>query len=432
MLKLINEFIYKNALFFIILSLGIFLRILWIINVPTMPVSDFNLYYQAAESIANGTGFRVYGYLSAYEPIGYPAFLALVFKIFGSNILTGKIANIFLAAISLIFTYLITKTALGKKNIALWAMFLLAVLPLHILYTSTLCTEIIFTAVFMAVTFLITLQNKNRPIYILLGILLGILSLIKPYMMVYQFAFFTLELIEIKNIKKCIKNLLVISIFMALIICPWAIRNYTVFNKIIPVSTNGGYNLYVNNNPAANGSWQDPFKIPSSPLLVYKHSEDKFWDEVKVDEIGKKYAYNWIIHNPLNFCKIGFMKLSNVFIKYDNGYWSVNKLENNKTFKYTAILSNINKNIHKFTFFILCMFLITSFYDLIVKKYIEHLPLIIIMNLSFYILITFVFEGQPRYLFPLWPLFIISFCYLLLRLLNIIKHSKKNQLKIFH
>lgn len=428
MLNSINKFIYKNIIFFAILILGISLRILWIINVPTIPVSDFNLFYKAAQSIASGNGFRVSGYLTAYEPIGYPAFLALIFKFWGSNILIAKIANVFLAIISLSFTYLITKISLGKKSLALLAMFLLSVLPLHIIYTSVLGTEIIFTTIFLIATFLITLQNKNRLIYILLGILLGILSLIKPYMMVYQFAFFTLELIEIKSFKKCIVNLFIVSICMLITICPWTIRNYTVFHKIIPISTNGGYNLYVNNNPEATGSWQNPFEIPNSPVLIYKHSQDNFWDEVMVDEVGKKSAYNWIIHNPYSFCKIGLQKLTNVFIKYDDGYWAASKLKNNMRFKYEALLGNINKNIHYTTLFVLGIFFLILLFDIIKRKSVEHLPLIVVMNISFYILITFVFEGQPRYLFPLWPLFIIAFCYLLNRLVVFSKYN----LKILH
>lgn len=411
MFNKLYKLVSNNLPFIVILSLGIILRILWILFVPTIPVSDFKLFFKGAESIANGSGFLIYGYHSAYEPIGYPIFLAILFKIFGINILVGKIANIFLASISLIFIYLIAKISFKKELPALISMFLLAVLPLHIMYTSVLSTEILFTTLLLAVTYLIMLSNKKINKYILLGILLGLSSLIKPYMMVFQFAILTLELIEKTNMRRCLINFLVITVFIVITISPWTFRNYTVFHKVIPISTNGGYNLYVNNNPFANGSWQDPFKIPNSPLLVYKHSSDDFWDEVKVDEVGKKYALNWIVHNPINFVKIGLNKLNNVFIKYDDGYWSTMKLENNEELSCAPILSQINKIIHLVTLLFIIIFAFILIIKIIAYKSLDHMSLVLLMNIAFYILITFVFEGQPRYLFPLWPLFIICICY---------------------
>lgn len=409
-IKLLN-FLINNVAFTIILSLGILLRILWIINVPTIPVSDFKLYYEGAASIVNGTGYLIYGYPSAYEPIGYPMFLAMLFKIFGVNVLIGKIANLFLASISLMLMYLIAKISFKKDLPALISMLLLAILPLHIMYTSVLSTEIIFTAFLLAIAYLIMLSKNKMWKYIVLGILLGLSSLIKPYMMVFQFAIFTLELIEIKDVKRCLTHFLLITVFMVITISPWTIRNYVVFHKLIPISTNGGYNLYVNNNPYANGSWQDPFKIPDSPLLSYKHTSDDFWDEVKVDEAGKKYAFNWIVHNPVSFAKVGLEKLNNVFIKYDDGYWSTMKLESNKVLSSAAMLSQINKVIHLVTMLFVFTFIILLIFNLIVHKTLDHLTLVLLMNLSFYILITFLFEGQPRYLFPLWPLFILCICH---------------------
>ena len=408
--KLLN-FLINNLAFIIILSLGILLRILWIINIPTIPVSDFKLYYEGAASIAKGSGYLIYGYPSAYEPIGYSMFLALLFKIFGTNILIGKVANLFLASISLIFIYLIAKISFKKELFALISMLLLAVLPLHIMYTSVLSTEIIFTTFLLAVTYLIMLPKSKMWKYIVLGVLLGLSSLIKPYMMVFQFAIFTLELIEIKNVKRCLAHFLLITVFMVITISPWTIRNYSLFHKLIPISTNGGYNLYVNNNPYANGSWQDPFKIPESPLLSYKHISDDFWDEVKVDEAGKKYAFKWIVHNPADFAKVGFKKLDNVFIKYDDGYWSTMKLENNKILSSAAVFSSINKIIHLITMLFVFAFIFLLILRLIVKRTLDHLSLVLLMNITFYILITFVFEGQPRYLFPLWPLFILCICH---------------------
>jgi len=411
MLKKAFKMASDNKWFLLIILIGICLRGLWIKCVPTLPVSDFLLYHKGAISMLQGSGFRIYGYLSAYEPIGYPALLALIYKIFGVNILIAKLANLVLSTGSMILVYFIVKKSLKSNTIALCAMVLIAILPLNIVYTSVLSTEITFTAFYLVVIYMMLLRNKKISGYILLGIILGILSLIKPYMMVFQFVVFMLEVVDTRKLKKPFVNLIIITVFMGITIVPWTIRNYRVFNKVIPISTNGGYNLYVNNNPFATGAWQNPFKIPQSPLAKYKHSEDSFWDEVKVDEEGKKLAYNWIINNPSKFISLGFIKLKNTFITPDGGEWATLNQADNKSFKYVDLVRSVNSKIHSGTIWFVIIYFAILLIKLIRTRTIEILHIIIILNLAFYFAITFVFEGQPRYLFPLWPVFIIIICY---------------------
>ena len=409
-----HEVISENKLFFMTILIGLCVRALWIIAVPTVPISDFLLYHEGAISIVQGNGFRIYGeYLTAYEPIGYPALLALLYKIFGVNIIVGKIANILIATGSLALVYLIVDKGLKNKKAAIFAMFLVAVLPLNVSYTSVLSTEITFTVFFLLVIYIMLLPNKKISTYVYLGIILGILSLVKPYMMVFQFVILAIEVFDTRKLKKPLVNLLIITAFMILTIAPWTIRNYFVFNKVIPISTNGGYNLYLNNNDYATGGWQDPFLIPNTPLLKYKHVNDDFWDEVKVDEEGKKLAYNWIKNNPDKFVNVGFKKLNRMFVIPDNGHWATNNLPNHKPFRYRDLLEEINKKIHYVTAFFVLIYFVILIRKLIKRQKIETLHIIIIMNFAFYFAITFVFEGQFRYLFPLWPVFMIVITYVL-------------------
>ena len=408
------EVINENKLFFLTILIGICIRALWIMVVPTVPISDFLLYQEGAISMVLGKGFRIYGgYLTAYEPIGYPAFIALLYKIFGINIMVAKLANLFMATASLILVYFITKKAFDNKKTAIFAMLLVAILPLNISYTSVLSTEIIFTVFFLFVFYMMLLPDKKIMTYVFLGIILGILSLIKPYMMVFQLVILAIEVLDTRKLKKPLVNLLIITTFMVLTIAPWTIRNYLVFNKVIPISTNGGYNLYVNNNDYATGGWQDPFKIYNSPLAKYKHSNDDFWDEVKVDEEGKKLAFAWIKSNPSKFVKVGFKKLNRMFVLSDKGFWATNHLPNLKPFKYRDLLESVNRIIHYVTAFFILLYFAILLTKLIKRRPIRTIHIIIILNFAFYFAITFVFEGQSRYLFPLWPVFMIIIIYVL-------------------
>ncbi len=395
----------------IITLLALILRLFWISNVPTVPISDFLQYNKGAISLINGMGYRIYGHISAYEPVGYSLFLALIYSIFGSIFLVAKIANVILSCTCLIFIYLIAKKSFNIKTAYVCAL-IYGILPLEIIYTSVISTEIIFTTLYVMLLYLILKRDSIKYNNIILGILLGILTLIKPYMMIFQSVIFLFDVISLRSFKKPAVNFIIITGILFITISPWTIRNYIVFHKFIPVSTNGGYNLYVNNNPDAIGSWRNPLKIHGSIVLKYKNKNDNFWDEVKVDDEGKKAALNWIKNNPYDFITLGFKKIKNTFLTSDSGFWSTDYLSSGGKSKYKNALQLINKRLHFFT--LITMF--AYFTLVLVKSFCKKIEnsaihIIIILNVLFFLTITFVFEGQPRYLFPLWPIFIFAVVY---------------------
>ena len=412
-----------NKSFCIIASItliALVLRLVWILRVPTVPVSDFLQYHKGALSIINGTGYRIYGHISAYEPVGYSLFLAFIYSIFGSSFWVAKIANVILSCVGLIFIYHITKKCFTKRYAYICAL-IYGILPLNIVYTSIISTEIIFTTLYLILFFLILKKRSIKYSNIILGILLGILTLIKPYMMIYQFTIFFLDVISLHSLKKSAQNFIIITAALLVTISPWTIRNYIVFHKIIPVSTNGGYNLYINNNPDAIGSWRSPLKIHGSIILKYKNKNDNFWNEVKVDEEGKIAAYNWIKKNPTKFITLGFKKVQNTFLTSDSGFWSTDYLSTPGSSPYKKPLALVNKKLHFFTLIMMFLYFIIIIANTLYKRINDcTIHIMIIINILFFLAITFVFEGQPRYLFPLWPIFIIATVYTLENLMSLI------------
>lgn len=401
--------------------IALFLRLLWISKVPTVPVSDFLQYHKAALSLMNGMGYRIYGHISAYEPVGYPLFLTFIYSIFGASFWVAKIANVILSCIGLILIYLIAKKCFHKKYAYICAL-IYGLLPLNIIYTSVISTEIIFTTLYLLLLFLILKRENIKYNNIIIGILLGILTLIKPYMMIYQCVIFFIDVVSLHSFKKSIKNFIIISSVLLVTISPWTIRNYIVFHKLIPVSTNGGYNLYINNNPDAIGSWRSPLKIQGSIILKYKNKNDNFWDEVKVDEEGKKAAYDWIKNNPYKFITLGVKKVGNTFLTSDSGFWATDYLSTPGKSKYKAPLQFINKKLHFFTIIAMFLYFAIVLVKTLCKKIKNYfIHIMIIINILFFLAITFVFEGQPRYLFPLWPIFIIAVVYALKNLISLLK-----------
>ena len=79
-----------------IILIGLILRILWIVNVNTLPYSDFETLYNGAIGLINNdnTLFTGVNYIARFSHLSYMiVYMALIMKIFGEAVLTIKIGN---------------------------------------------------------------------------------------------------------------------------------------------------------------------------------------------------------------------------------------------------------------------------------------------------------------------------------------------------
>ncbi|MFZ5987175.1 MAG: glycosyltransferase family 39 protein, partial [Bacillota bacterium] len=186
------DFVKKNSYILLIL-LGVILRLIWIYVMPTYPETDFMWYHVKGTEIAQGKGFLngIYpyytgrpGFPTAFRPIGYPGTLAVLYYIFGSGFMVGKLFNVVLSALIMFLTYKLANKFFGSK-IALLTLLIFALSPLAITYNSILCSEILFSALLMLSIYLFF--YKNNPF--LIGLLIGYLTLVRPIGMFFPIIF---------------------------------------------------------------------------------------------------------------------------------------------------------------------------------------------------------------------------------------------------
>lgn len=386
----------------LVLPVALALRLLWVYQVDTAPVYDFLKYHEGALSIAQGKGYQLYGKPTAFEPIGYPGFLALLYILFEPRIMVPKLANVALSMGIIILSYLLGQKWF-HKGVGVLAAALVAFSPRNIVYTSVLANEIFFTFFLLLVLVLITYQGQKAWSGPVVGVFCGILALTKPFMLVFPGVLFFILWLWQGGFTASLKKAALITLFMVLTICPWTIRNYLVFGEFIPISTNGGITLYLNNNPYANGHWQDPFQFPNSPLAPYKDEETGFWDELAVDKLGKKLAVQWILENPADFIALGFKKLYYIYNDAWDVYYAVEFTTDGRPLPHRGWVYKTARYAYWGLLASLGLYLL-----MLVKaaRRRESLRghLLVFLNLLFFSGIYFCFEGQPRYLFPLLPL----------------------------
>jgi 4-amino-4-deoxy-L-arabinose transferase-like glycosyltransferase len=188
----------------------------------------------------------------------YPAFIAGVYAVFGIKPYLVLFFQILLSTFTAYFFYKIV-ALLSNQKIAYFALFIFAIEPTLILYTSFLYSEILFMFFTMMSLWLliIGLKTKSMLHFILSSIALGLATLTRP---AGQFLILVHILLILFYNKKCIKSIkyaIVILIVYLLSISPWALRNYKYYDRLKLSST-------MEHNALILSSFYTAFK--SSPL----------------------------------------------------------------------------------------------------------------------------------------------------------------------
>ena len=207
LLKLLRSILHRaessTGFIPICLILAVILRVGWIITMDVQPVSDFRWYYERGLDFATGQGYSIapsdfwpenvpsatlppigeqsdgYQY-TAYWPVGYPAFLGLLFTIFGSSLWVAKIANIVLYLGILIFSYYLAKRLFLSELTGRVTLLILTFYPDHIAYTSLLATEILFLFLFLLACTLLIIPKYQMRLAVISGVVFGGACLVKP------------------------------------------------------------------------------------------------------------------------------------------------------------------------------------------------------------------------------------------------------------
>ncbi|MCX6142014.1 MAG: hypothetical protein NTZ35_02220 [Ignavibacteriales bacterium] len=274
---------YPRALL-VVLVVGLLLRVLFI-SVHERPLySDEKEYDQLAHNLATKTSYTYDTSPTAYRPIGYPAFLGFIYYFFGHHLIFVKLLQ---ALADIMISFLIYLLLAGHPErtrvlgAALWAFFAPAVF-----YSNLLLSETVFTFLFVLITWILSRKYVGSTSQaVVLGALLGILTLIKPTSVVFVLV---LPLL-MRQFEIPLRKLYPMAIAFMLVLAPWLVRNYLVFGEFA-LSSNGGINLMIGNNASATGA--------------YKYPADQSYSsgskgEFDVDRKALRAAAGYIVSNPV-------------------------------------------------------------------------------------------------------------------------------------
>jgi hypothetical protein len=332
-----------------------------------------------------------------------------LFKIFGASLLTVKIFNIVLIVLNnILFIEILDRVNL--KDLDVKIIFTLFVLfPNNILYAGLVANELIFTTILLICTIVYFSNFKYK--YVVLGILTGINTIIKPFFIVFFFAVFIVDLLKERKPLAAIRDSMIVLLLCCITISPWVYRNTKLVGEFTYVSNNSGIVLYINNN-SQNGTerWMAAADVENS---VVNTEEYKNANMTQRNKMLSSAAKEWIVSHPKEFIDLGMKRLSNTFLYGDDVYYASNgssltEDQKDKLYIYT-------NNYRKFIFepAILCLLI----YSIIVLKCIFQKKTHMLNKFNLYSAVLFYMftaiyfatEGQGRYAFPMIFIFIYYF-----------------------
>ena len=271
-------------------------RLAWAMAYPTHPFADSEWYYRTAAQLRDGAGF-VYDLKTRRPlvawPVGYPLFLATIFRVTGPSVWVAKVANIVLAVACVALTYDLARR-LFNVYVAALAALLLALLPGFVVYVSLVSTDLLFMTLFTG-AYVASLRSAESPrparTAVAVGIVNGALALVRGpgLFMAPVWAWLQWQTARPRLSLRRAVLLTVAGTFIVL--APWMVRNYLLFDRLIFVSANTGVNLWIGNNPNADGAYAFPRDM-SNPLFIY------FSDALATEDHAYRLAFEFMRTRP--------------------------------------------------------------------------------------------------------------------------------------
>ncbi|MEZ5322733.1 MAG: hypothetical protein R2698_11805 [Microthrixaceae bacterium] len=313
----------------------------WLTRAPSS-VHDPLLYQRFAQGIAKGQGYLAFhGTPTSYYPPGYPFFLGAIQWVLdrvdqGARLpMAAAMVQAGLGGTTVWWLFR-AGSRLGGRRVGLVAGAIVACWPNLILQSTVLLSEPLFLAVFAGLlragvraldrlrdgstvavqrhrdvvaprqrdpvgavaAFWGSDRGRRLAAFAVAGAWLGICALVRSQVLV-MFAAFAAALwsgtrrrVRAWSTRDAIAALVLVTVTAALVITPWTIRNAVVLGGFVPVSTNGGDNLCVGFNPAANGAFAVPKVCQTGDFYL-----DGPAAELRRNRDTARIARRWALHH---------------------------------------------------------------------------------------------------------------------------------------
>lgn len=283
---------------------------------PAPVLSDASDYQQLAQNLLSQHRFGIGSQPYSYRTPFYPLFLALVSALFGNGLFPVFVVQAVLGAGTALLAFKLGQL-LSISRVGLIAGALVAIEPQLVIFSGVLLTETLFTFLLVAALFT-TLWGLNSPKplrFVSAGILWGLSALTRPVGLAYLVVVLAVRLIaQPRERGRFLARYALILSLSLITLAPWAIRNTLVQKQFVPLTTMGGVNFWIGDNPQSKGTYD--FPKSDNPLI------DPSLSEVARDRLGYQEGLKFIFSSPLSFLRNAGLKSALMINPLPDPYWA--------------------------------------------------------------------------------------------------------------
>ena len=360
------------------------------------PVEDSADYLELLRNLSNNGSFYIYNDLlgsnlfTARDP-GLVFFLYIFSLGNASQAFSILLLNL-ISSLTVLLTGLTVSKITGNNLLGFLSAIFLCVYPPSIFFASRILTETL-AAFFIVLSLYIYVCNKNLTSFypFLIGILCGFLLLtranLQGFFMVFIAHLFLKFLQNRIKLKDFLRYSILILVGFSIVLSPWIVRNYSIYDELVITNSRLGYGLYLTNNSP------DSHLVQIGSYKRFDLNEDEIKSLSQMNEIEMNNYY--------------LEKFSNEIEGNLNLYPSIllNRAKNFLHFKpnptrdqvtYTDIISLL------FWLPLLITFLASfRFIKLDISQ-------IMLLSISYGVITILPFWGTPRFRYPFDPVLVIA------------------------
>ncbi|MFH1335025.1 MAG: glycosyltransferase family 39 protein [Candidatus Zixiibacteriota bacterium] len=307
------------------------------------PTMDAEYHDQWAQSILKGEDFT--GGVFFRAPL-YSYFLAAVYKLFGHNYFTIRLIQFILGSLSCILVYLLGRKVFNKR-VAIIAGVMASLYGVLIYYEGELLLPVL--EVFLNLLFLFACikarEKTSYKLWFLSGLLLGLSALVRPNILLVGAALFLWILLKSTSQSKIqfpralsTKSMLYsvcLALGAILLIIPVTLRNYIKGHDFVLISSQGGMNFYIGNNPKSDGAtaifpggsatWWGSYE---DAVRLAEKKEGRSLKPSEISSFWYREGLDFVLNQPFQFLKLMLKKFAL--------FWNGDELSNNRDFYFFA------------------------------------------------------------------------------------------------
>lgn len=241
---------------FVVIICAFLVRLIYLLQYRSCPyffneTMDPGFHAAWAKAIASGESFIDGPYFRA--PL-YPWFLGALFKILGDDLFTIRLVQMAIGSLSCGLVYLVGRQLFGRI-VSATAAFATAIYWTLVYFDGELLIPSLIIFFDLLLIWSLLRFGRRKAIWpvLLPGILLGLSAIARPNILIFAPAVALWLALPLRDWKKTARRSVVFCISVAAVIAPVTIRNALVGEDLVLISSQGGVNFYIGNNPRADG-----------------------------------------------------------------------------------------------------------------------------------------------------------------------------------